>query len=82
MYNLVQAGLSPLESLKTATYNPALYFEMENELGSIQEGYWADLLILSANPLEDIRNTQKINMVIKQGTILDREELLEGLKNQ
>ena len=82
LYNLVQAGLSPLESLKTATYNPALYFEMENELGSIQEGYWADLLILSANPLEDIRNTQKINMVIKQGTILDREELLEGLKNQ
>lgn len=80
LYNLVQAGLSPLESLKTATYHPALYFDMENELGSIKEGYWADLLILSENPLDDIRNTQKINWVIKQGAVLDRQELLQGLK--
>ena len=82
LYNLVKAGLSPLEALKTATYNPALYFEMENELGSIQEGQWADLLILNANPLEDIRHTQKISQVIKQGNVIDRDRLLEGLQHR
>lgn len=62
-------GLSTSEALKTATINPAKYFNMENELGSIKENMWADLLILDANPLEAIENTTKINTVIKQGEI-------------
>lgn len=82
---LVRAGLSPLEALKTATINPAKYFNLENELGSIRENMWADLVILDANPLENIQNTLRINAVIKQGKYHDRNSLnqrLEGLGNQ
>lgn len=77
---LVRAGLSPLDAIKTATLNPARYFEMEQELGSIKENMWADLLILDENPLEDIRNTQKIDAVIREGFLYDREGLDEILK--
>ncbi len=72
---LVKAGLTPAEALKTATYNPAKYFDMENELGLVAEGMIADLLILNANPLEDISNTKKINAVFKQGNLFDRQAL-------
>ena len=72
---LVQVGLSPLEALKTATLNPAKYFNLENELGSIKETMWADLLILDSNPLIDIQHTKSINSVIKQGKVYDREAL-------
>jgi len=68
-------GLSTLQALKTATINPAKYFKMENELGSIKENMWADLLILDANPLENINNTKKVNSVIKQGKVYDRKAL-------
>lgn len=76
---LAEAGLPPLEVLKTATTNPALYFELQDELGRIKENYWADLLILDANPLEDIKNTLEINAVIKQGQYLERKELWSRL---
>lgn len=81
---LVKAGLSPLEAIKAATYNPAKYFNIENELGLIKEKMWADLLILEANPLEDINNSLLINMVIKQGKIYDRttlDNMLERLRD-
>ncbi len=68
-------GMSTEEALKTATINPARYFDMEDSLGSIKENMWADLLILDANPLEDINNTKKINTVIKQGKIFDENAL-------
>ena len=77
---LVEAGLSPLEALKSATTNPAAYFNLENELGKIAINNWADLVILDANPLEDIKNTKQINAVIKQGKYFNRE-LLDGLLN-
>jgi imidazolonepropionase-like amidohydrolase len=82
LWNLEEAGIPTDEVLKTGTINPAKYFGMEDELGRVQEGYWADLLLLDANPLEAIRNTQKIRAVIKQGKLYDREmldELLEEL---
>lgn len=72
---LVESGLTPAEALKTATINPARYFNLENELGSIKETMWADLVILTANPLENIKNTQRIEAVVKQGKYYDREAL-------
>lgn len=72
---MTEAGIPPSEALKTATVNPAKYFDLENELGAVKENYWADLLMLDANPLEDIRNTQKINAVIKQGRYYGPTEL-------
>jgi len=74
---MTEAGIPPSEALKTATINPAKYFNLENELGAVKENYWADLLILDANPLEDIRNTQKIFGVIKQGRYYGPTELNE-----
>lgn len=75
LVSLVKAGLSPIEAIKSATVNPAKYFKMENELGLVKENMWADLILLDANPLEDINNTKSIHTVIKQGKVYHREEL-------
>ncbi|MBI1899310.1 MAG: amidohydrolase family protein [Acidobacteria bacterium] len=56
----VEAGLTPMEALQTATRNPAMFFGMEKDLGTIEKGKIADLVLLDANPLADIHNTQKI----------------------
>jgi imidazolonepropionase-like amidohydrolase len=73
--NFVEAGFTPMESLQTATSNPAKFLEMENALGSIEPGKIADLVLLSANPLEDIHNTQRISAVIANGRLFDRASL-------
>lgn len=77
---LVKAGLSPLEALKSATINPARYFGLEDTLGTIREGMWADLVILDADPLIDIRNTTQIHAVIKEGKLYDQKSLLAKLE--
>lgn len=68
---LVEAGLSAAEALKTATYNNAKALGWERELGSIQEGKIASLVLLKTNPLENISNTQKIEMVFLKGRIIE-----------
>jgi len=73
----VEAGISPMAALQTATLNNAKVLGKEDELGLIQEGAYADLVILDANPLEEISNTRKIHRVIKDGSILDPATLLE-----
>ncbi|WP_273565327.1 amidohydrolase family protein [Maribacter halichondriae] len=72
---LVEVGLTPLEAIKTATINPAKYFDLDNEIGHIEENMWADMVVLDANPLENIANTRRISAVIKQGKFLDRKAL-------
>ena len=71
----VQAGLSPFEALKTATVNPAKFMRREKDLGTIEQGKLADLILLDANPLTDISNTRKINAVVVNGRYLSREFL-------
>jgi len=77
---LVRAGLSPLEALRTATSNAAAVLGVEGRLGCISPGAAADLVVLEADPLEDIRNTQKIYAVIQGGRIIDRPALLKAAK--
>jgi len=77
---LVRAGLSPLEALRTATSNAAAVLGVEGQLGCISPGAVADLVVLEADPLEDIRNTQKIYAVIQGGRIIDRASLLKSAK--
>jgi len=77
---LVRAGLSPLEALRTATSNAAAALGLEGRLGCISPGAAADLVVLEADPLEDIRNTQKIYAVIQGGRIIDRASLLKAAK--
>ena len=71
----VQAGLSPGEALRTATYNPAKFLGQLERFGTIEKGKVADLVLLDANPLEDIHNTQKIQAVVLNGRYLDRHAL-------
>jgi hypothetical protein len=72
---LVVAGLSELEALQAATLSPARYRGMEDQLGTVEKGKLADLVLLSANPLEDISNTQAIDIVIADGRVYRRSEL-------
>ncbi|MGH8236795.1 MAG: amidohydrolase family protein [Steroidobacteraceae bacterium] len=72
---LVDAGLTPLEVLRTATLNPARVLGLADSLGSIEVGKLADLVLLDANPLADIRNTQRIRAVVADGRLHRRAEL-------
>jgi imidazolonepropionase-like amidohydrolase/Tol biopolymer transport system component len=69
---LVLAGLTPLEALHAATGAAAEILGAEDELGTIEVGKWADLVILDADPLADIRNTGRIHAIVKGGEIVDR----------
>ena len=71
----VECGLSPLEALQTATRNPAFYFGTQKDAGTIEEGKAADLVLLNADPLEDIHNTQAIAGVVLKGRYYSRAEL-------
>jgi hypothetical protein len=73
---LVESGLTPAAALQAATMNNAAALRMEERLGSISKGKLADLVVLSANPLADIRNTRKIELVIRGGEAALPGELL------
>lgn len=75
---LTECGLSPLQALQTATLNPARYFGMQKDLGTVASGKIADLVVLKANPLEDIGNTRKIGAVILKGRFIGPAEV-DGL---
>jgi imidazolonepropionase-like amidohydrolase len=75
LQRFVAAGFTPMEALQTATLNPAKFLGRENELGTIEKGKVADLVLLDANPLDDIRNTQKIAGVVANGRYFSRAEL-------
>jgi tetratricopeptide (TPR) repeat protein len=64
---LVDAGLSPMQALQAATINPARFFGKEKDLGSIEKGKLADLVLLDGNPLVAIANTKKIDAVVYRG---------------
>ena len=72
---LVEAGLTPSQALQSATKNPAEFLHTAKDLGTIEKGKFADLLLLDANPLDDIRNSSKIRAVIVRGALLDRAAL-------
>ena len=76
---LVEAGLTPLEALQTATLNAASYLNLSRSLGTVDKGKLADLLLLDANPLERIGNTRKIVGVVVNGKFLPRESLQKML---
>ena len=66
---LVESGFTPMEALQTATLNPARYFGTLKDMGTIEPGKLADLVLLDANPLDDIRNTRKISRVVLRGRV-------------
>jgi hypothetical protein len=77
---LVESGLTPMEALQSATRNPARYFRKLDEFGTVEVKKAADLVLLNADPMENIRNTQKIEAVILRGRYYSRKELNAMLK--
>lgn len=71
----VEAGMSPMQALQTATLNPAKFLKLSKTHGTIERGKVADLLLLDANPLDNIRNTQRISAVVFGGRYLPQETL-------
>jgi Tol biopolymer transport system component len=74
---LVASGLSPMEAIMAATATAAHVLGAEDEIGTIEVGKWADLVLLDADPLDDIRNTRRIWKLIQGGQVVDREALLK-----
>lgn len=75
---LVQAGFTPMEALEAATRNPAKFLGLLDSIGTVEQGKIADLVLLEANPLEDIKNTRRIRVVVG-GRYLPRDELDQRL---
>ena len=75
----VKAGLTPMEALQTATLNPAKFLDMQNSLGTVEQGKITDLVLLEANPLDNIGNTQRISAVVVNGRYLPKESLQKML---
>src|SRR5579864_26222 len=73
--NFVEAGFTPMEALQTATSNPAKFLGTEANSGSVEPGKIADLVLLRGNPIEDIQNTRKIELVVAAGRLFDRAAL-------
>lgn len=77
---LVQSGLTPLDAIQAATINAARVTGRDKDLGTIEAGKLADLVLLDANPLDDIHNTTRIHAVIANGKMFDPAALLrEGM---
>ncbi|HEY0681452.1 MAG TPA: amidohydrolase family protein [Steroidobacter sp.] len=77
MWGFVLGGMSPMQALQTATINPARYMGLDKDLGTIEAGKLADLLVLDGNPLEDIRVTDDIAYVILNGRVYEGGTLAE-----
>jgi len=77
IWSFSRGGMSPVQALKTATINPAKFLGYDDDLGSLEKGKLADLVILSGNPLEDIRQTDQVEHVMIGGRLYESKTLNE-----
>jgi imidazolonepropionase-like amidohydrolase len=75
LQRFVAAGFTPMQALQTATINPAKFLDKLNDLGTVEKGKIADLVLLDANPLDDIANTRKVSAVFSSGRYYSRAQL-------
>ena len=75
LWMLQQGGMTPLEALQAATINGARYLGLDKELGSIEAGKLADLVVLDRNPLDNIRNSDSVRFVMVNGRLYDAATL-------
>jgi imidazolonepropionase-like amidohydrolase len=71
----VRAGFTPMEALQAATRGAAQFLGRDKEFGTVETSHSADLVLLTANPLENIANTRKVWAVIRNGGYYDRNAL-------
>ena len=74
---LAQGGMTELEALRAATMNGAEYLGMSHQIGSLEAGKLADLIVLDANPLEDIRNSEQVRYTMVNGRLYESATLKE-----
>jgi imidazolonepropionase-like amidohydrolase len=72
---MVEKGMSPMEAIVSATRNIAAAYHKLDQLGTLEKGKLADLVVLEADPLGDINNIRKISLVMKEGQVVDRDKL-------
>jgi imidazolonepropionase-like amidohydrolase len=77
LWMLAQGGMTPLQAIRCATMNGASYLGMDKEIGSLELGKLADMIVLDANPLADIRNSEKIKYVMVNGRLYDANSMNE-----
>jgi imidazolonepropionase-like amidohydrolase len=77
LWMLTQGGMSPMQAIRCATMNGAAYLGMDKEIGSLENGKLADLIVLNDNPLDDIHNSQKIKYVMANGRLYDADSMNE-----
>jgi hypothetical protein len=77
LWSLASGGMTPLETIRVATLFGAQSIGLDRDVGSLEVGKMADLLVLDANPLENIQNTNKIRYVVKNGVVHDGNTLDE-----
>ena len=75
----VRAGFTPMEAIQAATIVPARVMGIEKESGTVQKGKRGDLIVISGNPLEDIRNTRNVEYVVTNGTMYHTAELWQSV---
>jgi imidazolonepropionase-like amidohydrolase len=78
----VEAGLTPMEALQAATIVPARVMKMDGELGTIERGKRADMIVLNANPLDAIRNIRAVRWTIRDGRVYDAPALWQSVRFQ
>ena len=77
IWSFARGGMDPVQALQTATVDPAKHLGFHDDIGSLERGKLADLIILDANPLDNIRNTDKIDSVMLGGRLYDAETMNE-----
>jgi imidazolonepropionase-like amidohydrolase len=77
IWSLVRGGFSPIEALTAATITPARHLGFEQDLGSLEVGKLADLVVMNSDPMDDISNTDDILMVMLNGRLYDAETMNE-----
>jgi imidazolonepropionase-like amidohydrolase len=76
---LVEAGFTPVEAIRIATLNGAIYMGKDTNIGSIAPGKAADIVVLGGNPVEKIENVEKVEMVFKDGVGFDPGKLIQSV---
>jgi len=79
---LVEAGFSVTDAIKVATYNGAIFLKKENEIGTVESGKVADLILINGNLEQNIKNIRKTEIIFKDGIGFDSQKLFESVKGQ
>jgi len=82
LWMLAQGGMSPMQALRAATLDGARYLGMDKDLGSLEAGKLADLVILDENPLENIYHTEKVAYTMVNGRLYDAATMNEVVRRE